>query len=261
MHPLTTAYLVQEHIEQAAAATDPPFSAPSAEARILHRWRSALGDRVVPGSRRIAQGKTTKLGTRSHQDITERKQAEEALREKEYLLSESERIGRIGTWSVDPATDAVTWTSETYRLFGVLPGDVRAFGRRHDRPAASWIIIDLLCGSRCEVMSGGLKDGADVLEFRVVLPDGSIRTLSGRGEMIFADDNRPIRLAGTVQDVTEQKQAQAALVESEERYRILLEHGFDGIFVHEDFRIVELNDRLAEMTGYTREELMGLQPH
>ena len=50
-----------------------------------------------------------------------RKQAEEALREKEYLLSESQRIGHIGTWSVDLATDAVTWTSETYRLFGVSP--------------------------------------------------------------------------------------------------------------------------------------------
>ncbi len=57
--------------------------------------------------------------------------------------------------------------------------------------------------------------------------------------------------------ITERKRAEAALRESEERYRILLEHGFDGIFVHEYNRIVQVNDRLTEMTGYTRAELLG----
>ena len=131
------------------------------------------------------------------------------------------------------------------------------------RPTA---LIDLLHPDDRDAMREWIRaalagEHPEVLEFRVVLPDGSVRVLSGRGELIFADDNRPVRLVGTVQDVTEQKQAQAALRESEQRYRILLENGFDGIFVYEDFRIVQLNDRLAEMTGYPPAELMGNPVH
>jgi PAS domain S-box-containing protein len=186
-------------------------------------------------------------------DITERKRAEEGLREKEHLLSESQRIGHIGTWSVDLATKAATWTRETYRLFGVCPETFV--------PSAE-ALIGLLHPDDRELMrewirAAGAGVPPEALEIRVPLADGSIRVLSGRGEMVYADGDRPVRLVGTVQDITEQKQARAALLESEERYRILLEHGFDGIFVHDDFRIVQLNDHLAEMTGYTRSELLG----
>lgn len=186
-------------------------------------------------------------------DITERKRAEEALREKEYLLSESQRIGHIGSWSVELATYAATWTEETYRLYGVspetfVPSAEALIGLLHpdDRDAMREWIRAALAGEHPET-----------LEIRVLLPDGSLRTLSGRGEIIFGDDHKPVRLVGTAQDVTEQKRAQAALQESEERYRILLEHGFDGIFVHENFRIVQLNDRLAQMVGCSPAELLG----
>ena len=50
-----------------------------------------------------------------------RKQAERHLREKEYLLSQSQRIAKIGSWSMDLATKHVNWTDETYRLYGVSP--------------------------------------------------------------------------------------------------------------------------------------------
>jgi PAS domain S-box-containing protein len=188
-------------------------------------------------------------------DITERVRMEEALRDKEYLLSESQRIGHIGSWSVDLTTYAATWTPETYRLFGVspdtfVPSADALIGLLHpdDRGAMREWIQAALAGEH-----------PGVLEFRVVLPDGTIRTLNGRGELIFAGGDTPARLVGTAQDVTEQKQAQAALLESEERYRILLEKSFDGIFVHEGFRIVQVNDRLAQMAGYAPSELVGSQ--
>ncbi len=140
-------------------------------------------------------------------DVTERKLAAQALREKEHLLTESQRIGHIGTWSVDLTTNAATWTNETYRLFGVspdtfVPSAEALMGLLHpdDRDAMREWIRAALAGEH-----------PDVLEFRVVFPDGSTRVLSGRGELIRADGNGPVRLVGTAQDVTEQKQVEAFL--------------------------------------------------
>jgi PAS domain S-box-containing protein len=140
-------------------------------------------------------------------DVTERKRAEEGLREKEYLLSESQRIGHIGTWSGDPATGTGVWTPEMYRLFGVSADTfvptVDAFLdllHPEDRDAMREWMRAALAGEH----PGGL-------EFRVPLPDGSIRVLIGRGEAIWADDHRTVRLVGTAQDVTERKQTEEAL--------------------------------------------------
>lgn len=61
------------------------------------------------------------------------------------------------------------------------------------------------------------------------------------------------------QEIRRLQQIAAAAAENEDRFRILVDQSFDGIFVHEDFRIVELNTRLSEITGYSRAELLGLR--
>jgi PAS domain S-box-containing protein len=140
-------------------------------------------------------------------DITERKRAEEALRDKEYLLSESQRIGHIGTWSVDLVAHVATWTRETYRLFGVAPETFT--------PSADALVGLLHPDDRSamrEWMRAALAgEHPGALEFRVPLPDGTVRVLVGRGEALFDDAGRPVRLVGTVQDVTDRKQAEEAL--------------------------------------------------
>ncbi len=60
-------------------------------------------------------------------------------------------------------------------------------------------------------------------------------------------------------EVSERRQAEMALRESEERFRILVEQSFDGIFVHENFRIVEVNQRMADISGYSCSELLGMR--
>jgi PAS domain S-box-containing protein len=146
-------------------------------------------------------------------DVTERKQAEEALQEKEYLLSESQRIGHIGAWSADPATGTGVWTPEMYRLFGVSPD---TFGPTADA------FLDLLHPDDRDAMREWVRaalagEHPGGLEFRVPLPDGSVRVLIGRGEAIWADGHQSVRLVGTAQDITERRQAQEALRELNER--------------------------------------------
>jgi PAS domain S-box-containing protein len=162
-------------------------------------------------------------------DITARKQAEDILRKKEHLLSESQRLGHIGGWFSD-VTGPVSWSEETYRIYGVSPDtfilNMASFlGLVHpdDRPA----LLDWQ--ARCAT---GQKP--DELEFRIIRPDGSIRFIKRNGEAVYDAGNRLIHMAGTIQDITEHKQAQASraalerrvaeLKANEESARLALEH-------------------------------------
>ena len=143
-------------------------------------------------------------------DITERKRAEETLREKEHLLSESQRIAHIGSWSWN-LTGPIKWIDETYRIYGVSPETFTPTTESlvnlihpDDRPMMQlWI----------EACAAGQSPGD--LEFRTILPDGSVRLLSGRGKLIYDAENKPAFMIGTVQDITERKRAEDALRESQ----------------------------------------------
>jgi len=139
-------------------------------------------------------------------DITERKRAEEELREKEQLLSESQQIAHVGSWSWDVATGTAVlkWSPETYRLHGVSPDTFVPSGETFlslihtdDRVAMQGWLSACLAG---EEPSG--------LEFRTILPDGSVRYLYGRGNLVRDAENKPIRMTGIAQDITDRKRAE-----------------------------------------------------
>jgi two-component system cell cycle sensor histidine kinase/response regulator CckA len=176
-----------------------------------HVWRGEMVNRRMDGSfyteaTTITPVRETADGPVSHfvaikQDVTARKRAEEALREREYLLSESQRIGHIGTWTMELATGIMRRSDETYRIYGVNPDtSLEAFTRLihpDDRQAMQeWI----------RMCTSGARMG-DV-DFRIVRPDGSIRFLRGRAELMAATEQTSSRVVGTVQDVTAQKRAE-----------------------------------------------------
>ena len=140
-------------------------------------------------------------------DITERKRAEEELRAKEDMLSESQRIAHVGSWNWDLATGILTWTPETYRLHGVSPDSFAPsretlLGLIHPEDRATmqtWL-------SAC--LAG--EEPPD-LEFRASLPDGGIRQILGRGHLERDAENKPIRMTGIAQDITERKRMAEAL--------------------------------------------------
>jgi len=190
-------------------------------------------------------------------DITERKQAEEKFRKNENLLLQSQRIAHIGSWSFDLSTQTVAWTAETYSIYGVSPNTFTPsveslMGLVHpdDRPAMqAWI-------------AAAAGQPAGQLEFRAVRPDGSIRILSGQGELIpGAGDGNPL-LVGTAQDITERKRAEEALRASESQHRDLIENAVYGIFVSRlAGKFDEVNPALVAMLGYSsKEELLALDP-
>jgi PAS domain S-box-containing protein len=189
-------------------------------------------------------------------DITERKLKEEALREKERSLSESQRIAQIGSWAYDLKVPAarIVWSDELYRLYGVSSDTFV--------PTMESLLSLIVCEDRSPIQewvaacaSGGKPAEMD---FRIMLPDGTVRVFRCCGELQCDSDNQPTRMVGTAQDITERRQAEDALRESEERFQVMA-NGIQQLacMAEADGSIFWYNQRWYDYTGTTLEETRG----
>lgn len=147
----------------------------------------------------------------------ERKRAEEELRRSESSLAEAQRIAHVGDWEYDVVKDEARWSDEMYRVFGFAP---RSFVPTYKSLLAS-AHPDDRGRLRKAVRKALYREKQDYIEYRIVRPDGEVRCVLARYEVIRDGGGAPIKLSGTVQDVTERERNEEALRESEERYRLV----------------------------------------
>ena len=188
-------------------------------------------------------------------DITERKNAEEALRENREMLRESQAIAGLGSYVLD--ISAGVWKSSDVldALFGIDESYERsvegwaALGHPDDRAA----MVDYFAN---EVLG---KGQAFDKEYRIIRRnDGSVRWVHGLGKLEFDPSGRPLRMHGTIQDITERKRADEELRASEAKYRTLVENIPQKIFIKDrSFRWVSINENLARDLGIRPEEAVA----
>jgi len=187
------------------------------------------------------------------QDITARREAEQALRVSEARLREAHRLAKLGSWEFDLETGNILGSDEALRIFGMSPTDgnelpieeIEAF--IPERARVRQALVDLI-----------QNDKPYDLEYDVLPADGSARrTIISKAKLERDAHGNPVRVAGTILDITDLKQAQQALKESEARLRMLAEVSFSGIVIHDKGTILEANDQYYDMFGYTPEEMQS----
>ncbi|MFC1555726.1 PAS domain S-box protein [candidate division KSB1 bacterium] len=205
-------------------------------------------------------GDTIKFAGIIH-DITERKAAESNLRLSESRLAKAQEIAHLGNWEWDVQTNELTWSDETYRIFGFDPNkDAATFGsfQKHVHPEDKSALN--------EVIEAAVKKGtAYTIEHRVILPDKSIRYVRGKGDTTENDKGKVIKLFGTVQDITAIKNAENEridlinkLQETSNQMNAILDSVGDAIVtINSKHEISTANSAFLEMFNKKEVDVIG----
>jgi PAS domain S-box-containing protein len=184
------------------------------------------------------------------EDITEQKQAEEALRRGEERYALAQRVANIGSWDWNIQTDHLHWSDQVEPMFGFAPGEFAATYEgflQSVHPQDRKHVVDSV--NAC------VNAGADYdIEHRIVWPNGTVRWVSETGNVIRDEEGRAIRMLGIVQDITERKQAEERLYLQD----AALKAAANGIVITDnEGTILWANLAFTQLTGYTVEEVIG----
>ncbi|GEM_PF-935116 len=192
-------------------------------------------------------------------DVTRQRRTEEALRESERFLRESQAIAHIGSYVLDLQSGVFTVSESIDEILGV--------DREYPHTVEGWIQLIEPEGRLTmrhyltdQVIGKGVRFDR---EYQIVREsDGLTRWLHELGEVEHDSQNRPVRMIGTIADVTERKEAERALRDSEEKLKAAIYGSpIPQFVIDSDHRVVYWNRALEEISGVKAESVIGTSDH
>lgn len=210
---------------------------PDGKVRYIHDIIETVGDKTKPVNyvigtvqditeRRLAEEEVKRLNEelearverRTRQltvEIEKRRQTAASLQNSRERLSNAQRMAKLGNWEWTIATDEHTWSDETFRIFGLDPRHFNAtyeifesFVHLEDWPAVRQAVEETL------------TEGTEYkIDYRIVLRDGTVKYIHAYGEPELNDHGKPVRIFGTIQDITDRVRREQEKTELEEQLR------------------------------------------
>ncbi len=186
-------------------------------------------------------------------DVTDRKQAEEILKETNRKLEEAQKIAKLGWWRLSLVDNRVEWSPEVYKMYGLTP----AADPITSEKVLSYVPPDYREYHQNQVntlLAGGAAD----FEYPVHRSDKTVCWIYAKGKTEYDETGEPTHIFGFIQDITERKKTEAALAESERKLASLVRNIRVGIVVHDaGTRILLSNPMAQKILGFTRDEMLG----
>jgi PAS domain S-box-containing protein len=176
------------------------------------------------------------------------------LQESEELHKQAQALTHIGNWSWDIKTNKINWSDEMYRIYGLQPQSEEISFER---------FVSLIHPDDREIRISEIQESlqtgiANDYTLRIQNPDGTIKVLKGKGELFLDDKQKPVKLVGTCQDITQEFHLNKKLKENEENLSSLINNAPDAVIViNRNSKITLWNPKTEQIFGWKAEEVLG----
>lgn len=208
----------------------------------------------------VLKDKLFSLGIKVKRALREAKERDQknnikiALEQSERRLAKAQQVAQIGNWETDLSSLHVTWSEETYRIFDIDPknfGSAHADFLNHVHPEDR-VKVDTAFKESLD------KTTTAILEHRIVTPNGVLKYVEERWQIIFDKNGLPATAVGTCQDISIRRKSEEKLMQSENRFRRLIEASADLMLLCSiEGKIMYGSPSISTSLGYVPAEIVG----